>query len=305
MDQSYLIIGGAPKSGTTSLFHYLSDHPEVCPANRKETYFFAREFDYNHVCKRDKSLAAFQSYFVHCGSSEKIRVEATPYTLYSKSSAFKIASLLPNQTVLFILRDPVDRLVSDYYFHIQRGHSSVQGTFQEFIDRQLTSRSHIPSLLDLGCYIEYLRPFYTAYGRSGIYVLFFEDFKTNPSAEMQKLCAELGIEPKFYRNYNFAVHNKTINVRYPWLNKANNNLESIAASVRQRVIRWPNIHKPFEAVLSYGKSIYRILNDRGPIDKEDISPDIREYLVNYYQPYNKALAKELGRPLPWQSFWAV
>lgn len=44
-DHQYLIIGGTPKAGTTSLYKWLSDHPDVCPSSLKETRFFL-DWDY-------------------------------------------------------------------------------------------------------------------------------------------------------------------------------------------------------------------------------------------------------------------
>ncbi|MBV7338510.1 sulfotransferase [Chloroflexi bacterium TSY] len=63
-EHQYLLIVGTPKSATTSLFRYLADHPDVCCANRKETYFFARELGWFilggqlglHFCKEKRCL---------------------------------------------------------------------------------------------------------------------------------------------------------------------------------------------------------------------------------------------------------
>jgi hypothetical protein len=71
----YLIIGGAPKSATTSLFRYLADHPQVCPCGQKETYFFAREFDFEKTCQVLETAEGFESYFLHCDERGKLRRE--------------------------------------------------------------------------------------------------------------------------------------------------------------------------------------------------------------------------------------
>lgn len=298
----HLIIGGAPKSATTSLFRYLADHPQVCPANRKETYFFAREYDLAKVCSLSETSEAFESYFTHCDSLNKLRVEATPYTLYSEGAAQKIATLIPNVTVLFVLRDPVERLLSDYYFHIQREHPDAQGTFEEFIEWQLGMRGRIANLLEQGCYIKYLRSFLTDFGPGEIQVLFFEELKANPAAELRKLCVAMGVNSEFFSNYNFAYHNKTISVRYKWLNRiGSTKMEPFVAEIRARLIQSPKIYRRFENIVGAVKSAYRILNDSGLDSKELIADDELAKLVDYYRPYSQALAKELGRQLPWKS----
>ena len=202
----YLIIGGAPKSGTTSLFRYISDHPQVCPASRKETYFFARKFDLNKVCSNGDTLTDFEKYFSHCHSSINVRVEGTPYTLYAKDATTKIASTLPNPSMLFILRDPIKRLISDYRFHLQRNHPSTRGTLKDFFEWQSSMAGDIPSLLNMGCYIQYIRPFLKVFGRNRVHILFFENFYPNLKHEIQKLCERLGIDGSFYRAYDFKIY---------------------------------------------------------------------------------------------------
>jgi hypothetical protein len=297
----YLIIGGAPKSGTTSLFRYLSEHPDICPANRKETYFFAREFDIDKVCKCGDTLADFETFFSHCCSSIKCRLEATPYTLYAENAATRIAALLPNSSVLFILRDPVRRLISDYRFHLLRDHPSTRGTLKFFFEWQFSMRGKIPSLLKMGCYVHNIRPFLDVLGRNRVHILFFENFYAKPAIEIQKLCEKLGIDKSFYRNYDFKIHNPTINYRFSWLNKKFRDMEPLVANLRARIIHNQRFYKLFEKIMEMGKYTYRKLNNR-KIRREDVfPPEVLEYLGNYYRPHNNALSDELGCPLPWNS----
>ena len=298
----YLIIGGAPKSATTSLFRYLSDHPEVCPANRKETYFFARKFDYGGICNTGESAQDFNEYFSHCPATASLRVEATPYTLYSEHAAGKIATLLPGAGILFILRDPVERLISDYYFHMQREHPAARDSFKEFLASQRRMKSGVPNLIELGCYLQYLRPFFDAFERNRVLILFFEEFKRDPFAEMRMLCATLRLDANFYSNYSFETYNKTLFIRNPWLNKASLQVENYVARARARLIHYPQVYTWFEKLLTYGKASYQRLNTRDPHPKPAIDPAVREELIHYYHPYNQSLSKVLGRSLPWPSF---
>jgi hypothetical protein len=295
----YLLIVGAPKSGTTSLFRYLSDHPEVCPANRKETYFFARKFDINKVCTIGDTLADFEKYFSHCCSSEKIRIEATPYTLYVEDAASKIATIIPNPSVLFILRDPVKRLISDYRFHLQREHPSTRGTLNNFIEWQSHKHGDIPGLLDFGCYIRYVRPFLNVLGRKRVHILFFEEFYANPKTETQILCDTLGIDGSYYTTYSFETHNPTINYRSSWLNKKYISLEPLVDELRARIFHSLRLRSIFEKFIALGKYAYRKINSSK--NHEIIfPPEVQKYLESYYKPYNDALSREVGRPIPWK-----
>lgn len=298
----YLIIGGVPKSATTSLFRYLADHPEVCPASRKETYFFAPEFDYEHVGGYPEDPGFFTSYFTHCHKGQ-VRMEATPYTLYAKDAAQKIATMLPDTLALFILRDPVERLISDYYFHVQRQHPHVQDSFDAFLEFQFNQKNDVPNLIELGCYIDFLHPFLEILGSENVLIMTFEDFVTNPVAELTKLCSRLGISEDFYENYNFKVHNRTIrDVRFPWINRMYIKLEPVMANLRVNVMRYPKAHRLFENIMNMGKSTYHILNNRKSSSREHISDTTRQALVNYYQPYTQALMDELDYSFPWKSF---
>lgn len=295
----YVIIGGAPKAGTTSLFRYLSAHPAVCPANRKETYFFARKFDLNGVCTCGDTLADFEKYFSHCCSSTRLRLEGTPYTLYAKDAASKIGAILPDPLVLFILRDPVMRLISDYRFHLHRDHPSTRGSLEDFIEWQSFMRGDVPGLLDFGCYIKYLRSFFSILGHRRVHILIFKEFFKNPRGEIQNLCKSLGIDGSFYRSYIFETHNPTINHRFSWLNKLYVNLEPLVAELRTRVIKSQRLHKVFENIIKRGKYTYRKLNS-GNMKQENVFPaKMVNYLRDYYKPYNDALSEELQRPLPW------
>ncbi|MEJ2707593.1 MAG: sulfotransferase [Anaerolineales bacterium] len=298
----YLIIGGAPKSATTSLFRYLSDHPQVCPANRKETYFFARKFDFGGICNSGETAQDFERYFSHCPLSGCMRIEATPYTLYSEQAAEKISDLLPDTRILFILRDPVDRLISDYYFHLQRDHPFARDTFEEFLDAQRKMNSGLPNLIELGCYRQYLQPFIDIFGQSRVFVMFFEEFKRDPSTEMLNLCSAVGLNPEFYSDYNFEAYNKTINIRNSWLNKTSIHMERYVARARAQLMHHPKAYRWFEKMVTVGKRAYWRLNNQGGQKETPIDPLIREELIHYYQPCNQALSKELERALPWQSF---
>jgi hypothetical protein len=301
-DSRYLIIGGAPKSGTTSLFRYLSDHPEVCPANRKETYFFAREFDRKNVCSVGESSADFETYFSHCNTNAKFRLEATPYTLYAKDAPKKIAATLPNSSMLFMLRDPINRLISDYCMYIQRNHASTHSKLKDFFEWQLNMPGDIPNLLKFGCYLEYLQPFIETFGPARVLILFFEDFFANPVAQVEKLCEHLGIDEAFYQSYGFETHNPTINFRSSWFNKIYMSLEPVVADLRAGLIHIPMLHKFFEEIILIGKSTYRRLNNQGKKQQEDFPPEVIARLKDYYQSHNKALSEELGVFLPWDSF---
>ena len=294
----YLLLGGAPKCGTTSLFRYLSHHPEICPSYRKETYFFAREFDLHGVCSAEETRQGFEGYFAHCRDPRTLRLEGTPYTLYAPDAPRKIQAVLPNVTMLFVLRDPVQRLISDYRFHKQRGHPSTAGDLDHFFQWQNSMNGDIPNLLKQGCYARFIHNFRDVLGAERVRVLFFEQLVVDSHQILQTLCMQLGLDPAFYETYESTVHNATINHRSALLGSLSMRLEAPVASARRWAVKHPRINTWFENALELGKAAYRRVNAR-PAPEEVFPPEVLHDLTAYYRPCNEELARELGHPLPW------
>jgi hypothetical protein len=298
----YLLICGAPKCGTTSLFRYLSDHPDICPGHRKETYFFAREFDLAKVCQVGETLEDFEAYFSHCHSGSKLRLEATPYTLYAKDAAQKISSLLQDAVVVFVLRDPIQRLISDYKFSLQRGHRSTRyGTFQSYLKWQKRMPEKLLNQIEMGCYVRFLKDFIDVFGKNRVAVIFFEDLISNRVETLRKLCGTLGIDDSFYSTYDFGIHNPSINYRSSRLNRWYIRLEPVIANIKISLINKPKLHNLFEQTIDFGKVVYRLVNSQKSNNKEGIPPEILEELAMYYRPHNELLSEELSCPLPWNT----
>jgi hypothetical protein len=296
----YLLIGGAPKCGTTSLFNYLADHPQVCPASRKETYFFAREFDYKKVCKFTENLDGYLQYFRHCRGDAQLLIEGTPYTLYSTDSSEKINNVLENSIILFILRDPIRRLYSEFHFHKQINHPAARPTFKEFVENQVHTKTPVPNLLELGCYIYYLRAFFNIFGRDRIKILFFETFFQNITSEILRLCEDIGINPSFYKDYRFQSHNPTREIKYKSINQLYLKMEPVIVDAKAVLMKNPGMYRAFNRIVNKGKSIYRSTNSRESPPEETIPTDILEFLVDYYHSCNLALSMELNLDLPWK-----
>src|SRR5687768_751449 len=109
------VIIGAMKCGTTSLHYYLAEHPDVCMSEVKETNFFVAELNYARGLPWYESL--FPRRAAACG-------EASP--VYAATWRFagipeRMHAVLPRARLIYIVRDPVERMVSQYKHTFARG----------------------------------------------------------------------------------------------------------------------------------------------------------------------------------------
>lgn len=103
---NFLIVGAA-RAGTTSLYYYLKQHPDVFMSPKKEIDFF--DVDKNF----EKGLDWYERYFEGY-TGQKAIGEASPLYMYLEKVPKRIAKVIPDVKLIFILRNPVDRAYSHY-----------------------------------------------------------------------------------------------------------------------------------------------------------------------------------------------
>lgn len=120
------LILGAHKAGTTSLYEYLSQHPQVLPASRKELHFFSKNFQrgVGWYRRRFPKRARMKRRQKRAGL-QIITGEATPYYLFHPHAPARIARLLPRVKLIVLLRDPVARAYSHYQHERRLGHETL------------------------------------------------------------------------------------------------------------------------------------------------------------------------------------
>ena len=276
----FLIIGGTSKAGTTSLYKYLSDHPQVCPSSIKETRFFL-DPDYPLPSKTQFSedLAGYASFFSTSPSSqENVLLEATPDYLYSKNAS-RIADLLPNARMVFVLRDPVSRLISWFKYSKQRGMLGNSVSIEEYVHMQLdnpvtpTTPIYL-RVLEQGKYTKYLSAFHDSMA-DRMLVLEFSELEESPQRFVKKICDFGEIDAAFYDNYDFTIENVSYAVKYQ---KISNFYRSLRRKVTYRV----HDRKYLVSVLRrLNRPIKSIIRRNAPEDVV-ISEKTRRELDDYY-----------------------
>jgi hypothetical protein len=219
-------LAGAPKAGTTSLYHYLAQHPQIYMSPIKEPCYFSLEFrpeNCSSALRREVEetqqelrrylagpmprrpfggmVADWNDYLrLFDGARHEAAVgEASPGYLWSKTAAQHIRAKIPGAKALFILRDPAERAFSQY-LHL-RGTGRVRRTFREQIEANLRNRSQEFSLefpfLEFGLYAEPLRRYIDLFPTQNLCVQFYDDYRADPGAMFAAIFRFLGVDAQF------------------------------------------------------------------------------------------------------------
>lgn len=127
--QNYFLVIGAQKSGTTALFRYIQNHPDIYLDTEKESNFFY---------STDITFESWQQYYKNKLHQEKntIGIVSTHYS-NSPLIAKNIHKILPKAKIIYILRDPIERAISHYKMLVRRGHE--KRSFEDIVEIQLKS----------------------------------------------------------------------------------------------------------------------------------------------------------------------
>lgn len=206
-----VVIAGAPKSGTSSLFFWLTAHPEVCGSKVKETFYF---FDKVHPRFNknanfiEHGLSKYSDFWNHY-EKEKVVIEASAPYIYQQTAMEQLAKLEVKPKIIFILREPAERLYSLFKFDKHRlGYYPNSFTFKDFVGKQ-KSISERRSQYDESKYSQYLVQWLKLFPKENILVYQFENLKKDKVTFMQNIARDIEIEESFYNNFDYFKRNET------------------------------------------------------------------------------------------------
>ncbi len=193
------LIAGAPRSGTTWLYHLLDRHPDVYMAKpvRPEPKFFLVDELYARGLRHymDTWFAGAEAYVA---AGEK----STNY-LESAAAAARIHRDLPNVKLVFILREPAQRAYSNWAW--SRMNRMETADFQTALAREEERERTVPPHLryarphayfSRGLYAAMLRPYFDLFARDQILCLKFEDIIVTPGDLASRLHTFIGVTPR-------------------------------------------------------------------------------------------------------------
>ncbi len=209
MNVEHFFIVGAQRSGTTYLYQILDEHPQIEMAKpvRPEPKFFL---------KPDLSAYTHADYlrlFFDPASTPLLRGEKTTSYIESENAARQIAAWFPTAKLIFVLREPIARALSNYHFSSKNGLETL--SFEEAVrsedqrreqyDRAQVSTSPF-AYLKRGRYIDYIHLYLRYFDRGQMIFLIHEELTAQATA-IRDLYARLGVDmaftpPSLHRHIN-------------------------------------------------------------------------------------------------------
>lgn len=179
MKRPDFIIIGAMKSATSSLHVQLASHPGIFMSDPKEPNFFSDDDEYRRGTNRYLSLFAGAGVGDLCGESSTHYTKLPDYP----QTIPRMKALLPNVRLIYVMRHPIDRLVSHYI------HQWTQNVIRSDINDAL---DEYPELINYGRYSYQLEPYFSAFGRASVLPVFFAAVKQQPQRELARIARFIG-----------------------------------------------------------------------------------------------------------------
>ena len=306
-----LMIVGAQKAGTSSLLRYLAQHPDIHTHAQPEMTFFLQDREYTRGYEW-----AFAKYFAgkntHADITDKHLIAKNVMVMHSPEVMQRIYEHNPEIHLVVLLRDPVARAYSAYWWARRRGWENIK-TYEEalaaeegrlnedwFKWRQCAYQYN-------GIYYPHVKNLITQFGAGHVHCILTDDLKDNAETVCQQLFDRMGVSadfaPTMGERHNQATlpRSEKFNFLFTQFLASHNPLrrairkllpDATAYKLRKAVLDWND--KPKENVDS-GKHSSK--NTPPPLN-----PRTRERQMAYFQPFNEQLAKLLDRDL---SSWKI
>lgn len=287
-------IVGAPKSGTTALYEYLKQHPDVF-FDVKEICYFCPDLTLRtpHITE-----SVYLSYYTNAGNQQAVG-DGYVYHLLSKEAAKEIKAFNPDARIIIMLRNPVEMVYSLHAQHVFDGDELIEN-FEDALNAQ-SSKSLAERVPDyykcplesmdyssVAKYYEQVLRYKSVFAEDKVHIILYDDFKLNPEQEYRKLLKFLGLKETMPNT--FEVINPSHGVR--------------SKSFRNFLINAPGGIKAMGRVFFPHHSKRRVwlmhklwfLNSKSKTQKP-LTEELKQRLVDMYKNDIQKLEKLLNRDL--------
>jgi hypothetical protein len=208
-------VVGASRSGTTSLWHYLNEHPDVYMSPVKEPMYFTEagiapdpsRADWMMHGETTRTVDEYLGLFA-ARTTEHAAGEASVAYLPSDFAAERIHAVLPHARIVAILRHPAERAFAEYAYSRAWGMETLP-TFAEAVAAEQADVDHtgFRKFIEHGRYGAQLGRYFARFRREQIHVFLFDDLVADARMLVHDLYESLGVDPEF-RAAVEKVHNE-------------------------------------------------------------------------------------------------
>ncbi|WP_299522937.1 sulfotransferase [Winogradskyella sp.] len=305
----YFVICGERRSGTTTLYNVLDQHPEVSMYKKRDFNFFIEPQLFSRHEIKDAEIdnweehASFSNYTNHFENlNGKVGVKNADL-LWWKSSHSRLSKYVPNTKFIIILREPISRAISQYVNELRKGRET--NSFEKAITRKPNDLNHWEKLhlqyKERGCYIDSLTNFGHYISKENIKVVILEDLKTNWATVLKDICNFLQIDESYIPDIKKGNANKE-----PYYRRKKFATKGIFKKIFDI---WERVTEALIVRLSNDKDIrqnlrYRLRFFYQESFRKQFTIDIKleKELQRYYKSYNTALEDMLGRKIAYWNY---
>lgn len=214
-------IVGAPKAGTTSLYHYLNEHSEIEMSSQKEPDFFSDQslqkqklyYDKNRIDTIEKYNSLFEREDVI------LRGDSSVSYLFYEDVPHKIFTYNPDAKIIIMLRNPIDRAFSHYLMDYSLG--LISESFETIIQKQSKHKNanlFYQQYIQVSEYSKQIKRYLEVFFKDNIHFIDYEDFKNDTSDVVSSVFLFLGVnddfQPYLKKKYNTYTAPKNSLIRY-------------------------------------------------------------------------------------------
>lgn len=207
----YLV--GAARSGTTSMFTLLKQHPEIWVSVLKEPHFFGTDLTRQPHTVRDREV--YGRFFEDAGE-EQICGEGSVWYLLSKNAAAEIQEVRPEAKILIMLREPASMVQSLHSLYLRTGNEELEDLEEAVAaedarrqGRRIPDTAYFPEGLlytEVASYTERVRRYLDTFG-DNVRIVLFDDFVADTPAVYRDTVSFLGVDPDFVPNWDLPAAN--------------------------------------------------------------------------------------------------
>lgn len=203
------LVLGAPKCGTSSLYEYIKEHPQIFLPVKKELHFFSRNTiskyingpgDNANLQKICSSLEDYMSFFEKADKDKIIVEVSTSYFFKADEYLNEMRSVLPSlRKIVVVLRNPVKRMYSNYMHQVRNEKEAL--TFSEALEAEEERKKNMWGTFwwykTQSYYFHSLQLFSNAYGKDNLLIVTQEEMDADTPALLKKIFTFFGVNNEF------------------------------------------------------------------------------------------------------------